>query len=126
MLDVNLGDEFVVAGFFESVVGREVDPLGGSNGGLDGKAALDLGRLGDGSDDFAGLSLDFKLQPVVVLPEHECLPGEVDDFEAGNKRLPRQQAGLVDLERGVDLCRRRRSRPQHDHQQPAQRQGGKK
>ena len=38
--------------------GLEVDALGGAYGGLDGKAALDFRRLGDGGEYLAGLGLD--------------------------------------------------------------------
>ena len=58
LLDVELGRELVVASPVEGVIGREVDALGGAYGGLDGEAALDFRRLGDGGEHLAGLGLD--------------------------------------------------------------------
>ena len=94
LLDEHLGGKGVTAGPLECIIRGYIDLLCGSDGGLDREAPFHGRRIGDGCDLLPVLSLDLELQPVVVLPKHQCLAGKIDDFELGQYRFARQKPVL--------------------------------
>ena len=94
LLDDHLGGESVAAGLLKRIIRGDIDLLCGADGGLDGEAPLHGWRVGDGRNLLPGFRLDLKLQPMVVLAEHQCLAGKIDDLELGQHRFARQKPVL--------------------------------